>query len=392
MKAQEFFAELEKLGGKVDERRLIAQCKLASRFFHARFEDANDPLYDSDSLVEDDTYLYVSFRALSATQFYWNGMFLDFSKEGVLKKAYRLLKGQTVYSNHDTRVENWVGVVASSKYDESVIPGINARLKLTKEFNQKIIAGIKEGAIHSASVDVVFNFEKSHPDLDDFWFLQGEEVDGQIVRVIATNIISFGELSLVWQGADSLAKRIDIQASAQGTMPDTKGGKFMKVQKQWIAQLGVDTSRYGDGDTVELSESALKDICKEAEAILHKANEKADRLEGLFKLLEIEPDESAVTLAKKDIEVARKVVEDIRNEALKFAKLSEGDALPDPIKDAIEHAGYEQASQLRDAYRAKAEKIFPLTCPHCGSIVQRARASRADGEMPNINPDEFKIQ
>lgn len=392
MKQEEFFAELEKYGGKVDEKRLIARCKLASRFFHVRFEDTNDPLFDSDSLVEDENYLYVSFRALSATQFFWNGMMLDFSKEGVLKKAYRLLKGQTVYSNHDTRVENWLGVVVSSKYDESIIPGINARLKLTKEFNQKIIAGIKEGAIHSASVDVVFQYEKSHPDLDDFWFLQGEEVNGQIVRVIATNIISFGELSLVWQGADNLAKRIDIQASAQGTRPDYKGGERMKIQKQWLAKLGVNASRFGDSETVDISDVQFKDICNEIDVKFCELNEEVLKLKGLFKLLGVDPDENNVTLVKRDMEVAKKVIEDMRNEALKFAKLIEGEKLPDPIKETILNAGYEQALQLRDAYRAKAEKVFPLTCPKCGSVVQRAQAIRCDDINPGINPDEYIIR
>jgi len=391
---EQFFAELERHGGRIDEKRMIVQCKLASRFFHARFDDTDDPLYDGDSLTEDDTYLYVSFRALSATQFPWRGMMLDFSKEGVLKKGYRLLKGQTVYSNHDTRVENWLGVVAQSKYDESVIPGINARLKLTKEFNQKVIAGIKEGAIHSASCDVVFQYEKSHPNLDDFWYLQGEEVDGQVVRVIATNIISFGELSLVWQGADSLAKRVDIQAIAGGKTPGKRneGDETMKITRQWISNIGLEAANYGNGETIELGDAQVNVLLQDITRRVTSLSDEVKKLHGLFTSLGVEPDDATVAQLKKDVELSGHIVEDVRNEALKFAQLIEGESLPDAIKNTILLADYNQALQLRDAYRIKAEKLYPYTCPSCGSTMQRASAVIGGEADTTLNPEEYTIK
>ncbi len=57
---------------------------------------------------------------------------------------------------------------------------------------------------------MLFEFDFSHPDLVEqgrFWQLLGEEVEGQIVRLIVTVILGFWEISLVFQGAQEENKQ-----------------------------------------------------------------------------------------------------------------------------------------------------------------------------------------
>ena len=69
-------------------------------------------------------------------------------------------------------------------------------------------------AIHSASVTVLFEFDFSHPDLVEegrFWQLLGEEVEGEIVRLIVTTILGYWEISLVFQGAQEENKQLPAE-------------------------------------------------------------------------------------------------------------------------------------------------------------------------------------
>src|SRR5690606_29131701 len=94
------------------------------------------------------------------------------------------------------------------------VPGINATYKIDALMNPRIARGLlmKPPAIHSTSMTVLFKFEYSHPDIATenrwrFFDLLGEEVDGEIVRLVVTEILEYWEASLVFQGADRLAKQ-----------------------------------------------------------------------------------------------------------------------------------------------------------------------------------------
>ncbi len=176
-KLKQRLSELEELGLKIDLSRATFSYRMKANLDCIKYEKSSGKL----SLDEDEKFLYAPFRALSANPLA-GGMF-DFSKPGVLEKSYKMLKGQTVYPNHSLDVLKWVGVVCKSWWDKdsTEIPqGINCTLKIDKKWNEKLIDGIKTGAIHSVSVTVFSRFEKSHPELgSDFWFRIGEKVYGR---------------------------------------------------------------------------------------------------------------------------------------------------------------------------------------------------------------------
>ncbi|MEO6392522.1 MAG: hypothetical protein ABIP75_11765 [Pyrinomonadaceae bacterium] len=191
----------------------------------ARFGVADgEPTWGSsvDITPNDADYIYPLFRALSATTI--EGYWIDYSRPGVLQDSTPLLARQTVYADHHFwNVERWLGVVNEAMWDDAGehsegIPGINVELKIDAYLNPRIARGLlmQPPAIHSASVTVLFEYEYSHPDLIEdgrFWDLLGEEVEGSIVRLIATKILGYWELSLVFQGADRSAKQLPQTAA-----------------------------------------------------------------------------------------------------------------------------------------------------------------------------------
>lgn len=174
-----------------------------------------------DYTPSDDDFIKPVYRMLSevVVNKQWNPV--DFSQGGVLKNSMALLKGQTVNTNHATDVENAIGAVVDTFWQNSYtadglkIPaGINAVLKIDAKANPKIARGIlmDPPSIHSNSVNVRFAWEKSHPNEDDNWFwrnLGKIGPDNKLVRRVVVYINSYGETSLVSHGADPYAQKID---------------------------------------------------------------------------------------------------------------------------------------------------------------------------------------
>jgi hypothetical protein len=174
------------------------QARLAER------EDGQISAADFEPKPED--FIRAEFRALS--KIILPMRFFDFTKGNVLKNATKLLQGVTFYPDHRAQVENWLGIVEKTWWDEEGSPqGINAAVKIDAFANPKITRGILAGALGRVSTTIWFLWEKSH-DLDDREFINllGSDLDGEIVRFIVNKITGFGEFSLVWYGADPHAK------------------------------------------------------------------------------------------------------------------------------------------------------------------------------------------
>lgn len=153
-------------------------------------------------------YLNLLVRALSKTTV---NQHIDFSKGNVLKKSMPLLKGVTVFPDHSRNVENYLGSVTKVSWDESQQPpGIDATLQIDALANPKITRGLlnEPPALKRVSVNLKLDWVKSHPDMDHWAFIDslGKDVDGSIVRFIATEIKYYGEISLVFFGSDPNAK------------------------------------------------------------------------------------------------------------------------------------------------------------------------------------------
>lgn len=174
---------------------------------------------------QEDFFLF-PFRHLSAT-IVGGGTYkaTDFSKDGVLKKAYGLLRGRPAYLNHIQLVGKSVGVVGDTEWVNSyknakgdLIPGgIDGPFVIDGILHPELVRELSSpvSPIDSCSVTVVFEWEASHEfenDNDFYWHL-GEMIDDgdgepQMVRRIVTKVIAFEESSLVWMGADPYAKML----------------------------------------------------------------------------------------------------------------------------------------------------------------------------------------
>lgn len=337
---------------------------------------SGDAAQSIDQVIpKDSDFIYPLFRALSAAII--PGYWVDFSKEGVLKKAVPLFMGQTVYKNHGEPtgywgrqfdVEKWLGSVSQAEWDAKGeklggVPGVNVEMKIDAISNPRIARGLlmKPPAIHSCSETVLFDYDYSHKELveqERFWRMLGEEVDGEIVRFIVTEIVSLQELSLVFQGADQIAKQIPEDTDEDEYSEQRKG-------KQFAAPPARVTDRQKE-HTVKLTAEQKKKLGLDA----HEGEEIGD----------------AIVLTAVDALAARAISADTivaasRAEVLRLATLAEGigegDArkLEPAIAGLIEKADPSQLAGLETMYRAKAEAQFDRTCQKCGSKQVAARSS-----------------
>lgn len=366
--------------------RIIPDANLGERikgsasllFDFAKNQSKNDNFnYETigDVLPQDGDYISVAFRALSKRVL--PGHWLDFTQGDVLKNSVQMLLGATVYPNHDLfDINNALGVVTDVEWDEDGaaaggVPGINAKYKIDALMNPRIarLLMMKPPAIHSTSMTVLFDFEFSHPDLVEqnrFWDLLGEEVEGSIVRLVITEILEYWEASLVFQGADRLAKQYeDQEAGVSGqlsvgsgqleeesveaaeaevllTPPNSNEEKTMKLTKEQKESLGIEF----DGEDVPEAE-----ILKAAESMAAKVEEVSAQVPA--DLAELQAQAAA---GKTYIELQR-------TEVTRLARLAELGAetggLAPVIADDIAAASFDRLVQLEQHYEKKVADRFP---------------------------------
>ena len=309
---------------------------------------------EADGELSKEEYLSKPFRILSAAVTPYR--FFDFSKENVLKTATPLFDGLTVYANHNADVNAWKGFTKSTTWDEkNDPPGINALMVIDRTVDARLARGVETGALKSASVTVWFEFERSHPELKYFFDHLGEEVDGEIVRFVVTEIIRAAEVSIVWEGEDPYAKALSASLTASGEdkqieTTQQKGGS-VAFTKAFLSFLGFGTD--------EVAES-------EVEA---KVTEKIEALE------------TKVTELKPDAEVGKKHLEKTRERAATLYKTLKGDgANQSYIDNVILKADLETAEALVEEYQGGVEEAVPLSCPKCGEKLSR-RSSQAEGKQ-----------
>jgi hypothetical protein len=329
-------------------------------------------------LPKPEDYYYKDYRAISATLAPCYG--LDFSKPGVLEAAVPMLKGQTVYKDHwFYSVDGWVGVVSETAWDAKGdqvgggIAGINAKLKLDSKKDPMLIRGVamEPPAIHSCSVTVLFEFEFSHPDLVEqgrFWQLLGEEVDGQVVRLIVTLILGFWELSLVFQGAQEENKQVPALPSIPGDVEiDDDEAELGQRDRR---RMGASPQANSEGrTTVKLTaeQKAKLGISVEGEEVEDRLVLSA--VDGL-----------AARAAAGDTLTAARRAECLRVATLAECGNEEGAQLDPTLAKLINGAQGDDLEGLVTLYTKKAAAHFTATCQKCGTTGLQARSSFENAE------------
>lgn len=357
----------EKLVERLKDPGLVSQWSQQSKNDNFDFSKIDDVM------PRDGDYIQVNFRALSKTLV--PGHWIDWTKDNVLEESTQLLAGATVYANHDFwDINGWLGAVSGVEWDAAGkntggVPGINAQYKIDALMNPRIARGLMmtPPAIHSTSMTVLFEFEYSHPDMaaEDRWkFFKnlGEEIDGEIVRLIVTKINEYWEASLVFQGADRLAKmqpaddeeeydsfsadgkviknlRSEISdTAAEIPPPNSNEEKTMKLTNEQKRSLGIEF----DGEDVPEAE-----LLKAAESLAAKA---ANVPENLTEL-------------NAHAEAGRKFTELQRTKVMSQAKLAELGAdegeLDEVIVSQINAADFDTLVKLESFYDKKVAQRFP---------------------------------
>jgi hypothetical protein len=339
---------------------------------------ARGPKFETidDVKPKETDYVFPLFRALSQTLI--TGHWIDFTKPGVLEESVPLLQGQTVFKNHDYEdVEKWLGVVNQAVWDPKgegagEVPGINVELKIDWKVNPIIARGLlmTPPAIHSVSVTVLTEWEYSHPQMAaeskwKFYENLGEEIDGEIVRFIVTKIVGYWEISLVFQGADLLAKNAGVaEESRQEFRPAAIPPSLSSTATTTTTAALPATDKTKETLTVKLTAAQKKALGLEA----IEGEEVAEHLvlASLDKLAQAAANGEALMAAA-------------REDCLRFAVLAElGTAegnLPNALTTLINGASGETLTELSEMYRKKAEARFTATCQSCGSTNIDSRSS-----------------
>jgi hypothetical protein len=385
-----------------------------------------------DFTPKDEEFIEPSYRLLSEVivSKYWP---TDFSQNGVLKKAMNMLIGQTVNCDHETSVGNAIGSIKSVAWqpaykDETTgltIPaGINGILKIDAKSNPRIARGIMMDppSIHSNSVTVRFEWEKSHKDYGDERFFNSlgtYDAKGELVRRVVTNIISFAETSLVSHGADPFAKQLDkkgkiihsknaTQTYSFSEMTESKNYYFADFKRLSDREVNEDTLHntmayinenepsknnnnkkesdmdlleqlFGEGmltladgqeKTKEAAIEMIQGLVSSKTSLTQQVTDLTEKLrlaeenqnpEEVTRLNQlIEADKPFVTVGKASIESLRDTT------VADYTKLM-GDKVDDNMLSVIQEANFDTLKTLSQNYTTQLNDKFPLACKECGS-------------------------
>ncbi len=317
-------------------------------------------------------YVARPFRILSAAMTPYR--YFDFSRDGVLKAATPLFEGLTLYANHNADVTRWKGKCLGPVWDDQNDPqGINCLLAVDKTIDPNLARGVETQALRSCSVTIWFEFEKSHPNLDYYWNRLGEEIDGEIVRLIVTKITNAGEVSIVWEGEDPYAKALSAESFSAADNPgapqnftSSEEEVTMKISQKMAALLLLTVGA---------------DIAPEALEVAV-----AGKIEAL---------QAEMAGLKADADLGKQLLSETRTQAETLYKAAKGEgALEYFVTGVIRTADLATARALCEEYENAVDKAAPLACPKCGEKFSRQSSQPESPDKLAVNgknPEDYKL-
>ena len=394
------------LGGTIHvvDNQEIVNKKLQRLAGKQSLDASGETLPETTTPVAED-FVDVEFRALSVGLLHDRPV--DFSDAAMLKRSTNLLLNQTIYKDHNTFVDNWVGKVTAVSWDEETKgfpPGINANLRLDSIKDPMAVRGVLQGALHSSSVTVSFQWKPSHEALMEngtFFEHLGETIDDELVRVVVTKIEKFWEISLVWQGADEYAKQIDEDGNPVGTsaslslktLTNTKEDTMNELLKILKELFGTDVTEENakellakavDAGKVELSEGFNKTVKELQESFTKERKDMSDKLTKVLEEVE--------TLKKEKEELAKQAkvgevyLSHLKDETERLYKLLKGKEASQLIIDTFKKSEVEVLKAFKETFEAEVKEKFPHKCASCGS----KNINRQSSITPDLEKDDVK--
>lgn len=492
---------LQRSGIQVGEPRRVPSGTRIEMF--GMFGDGNNAntfypgLDKADFMPKPEDMVDIPFRVLSATIVGANSWkATDFTDENILKASMPMQNNQPIFFDHEQSIPNWLGLtvnpywqVASSSMDGKPIPaGINATYRIDAKANPKIARGLVLGAIGSTSTTVKFDWKPSHifknsdgienPSM--FYDKIGtiDPTDGKMVRRIVTKIHAYHENSLVWLGADPMAKRLDDAGNI--VMPDFSSMHYSadkpllfsavdeKEKKAYTDEKKFTISYTIDNNIISLSKQTQNKVTLNKTLPMKKflqaflaafgtklslnitladdqleltADQETSLVAALAKLI-LTPPAETVTLQKKQIDflAALKLVNDKgelvafdlntatgefsiiaasevtrvyaeakkvttlqplatigkehldfkRAEAIRFYKITVGDAVDEAVVSLMEGADNKALDGLIKLHTKGATSKFTATCTKCNTSdhveMRSSMSAKVDDPTPAIRP------
>lgn len=216
------------LGGALSiphDKQTLKKSREVFGFLGADYRPTNFNPDVEQAIAKPEDFLPFFFRHISATIVGAGTWKATEFPEAVLKKARPLLEEKPAYVNHEAEVSNNIGLTGKAEFQEAFIDSKGERIpagliapiwidgKLHIDLCRKLSAYPKPH-LQSVSIGVIYEWEPSHTFTDssgqeDEWLFEGrigQQVDGKMVRRIATKILNIEETSLVFMGADPFAK------------------------------------------------------------------------------------------------------------------------------------------------------------------------------------------
>lgn len=351
---------------------------------------------DGTPILDDPELPYVIFKFRMLSKALIEDYALDFTKGNVLKDAIKLFSTK-IFKDHSTHVENSIGVTMNPVWTKSRgLEGIDGDYKIFRQFGESIISRLLTDPpiLDSTSVGIRFTYEKSHPGLEDFYYHLGEEIDGEIVRLIITKILSVPEVSIVYAGADPNAKRLQTNKyhKNDNTSSEDSGDENehqedeMKLKASLFKALGIALETFGlvqQGEDVEVTsekfEVILQSITKEnsqlKESLAHYAV-----LFGMEKFSAGFEHDKNVAKLKEMLDEPKQILEGYREDALKAYRLFM-DGKEDPVMvELIKGSDLKQAKAFCAQYGAKLDKKHPLRLDDNGNQTRGSSGLSGKGE------------
>ncbi|EKN89866.1 hypothetical protein LEP1GSC034_1012 [Leptospira interrogans str. 2003000735] len=321
---------------------------------------------------------------------------LDFTKDSVLKNATSLFATK-IYKDHETFVDNSIGAVINPTWsDEKDNEGVNGRFRFFKKFASSIIDRLETDPpiLDSCSVGIQFTFIKSHPNLENFYWHLGEEIQGSVVRLIITKIIAVSEVSIVCAGADPNAKKLSLnhfeETSSEPGEEKPQTEENMKLKAKQLLALGLSLESLGlvkQGEDVELSSEQFEVVLQKAGLEITKLKTSLNSYAGLTDQESFPvgfDHESNVAKLKELLDEPKKIIEHDRSEVLKAYRLFVSGKADKTIEEMIESADLKQLKALAHQYGIKLNQKFPARTDELGN---NTRASgNGGGELEDTEP------
>lgn len=381
-----------------------------------------------DLKPKDDEFIYPVFRLLSEVIVHksWNP--IDFAKNGVLRESLRMLVGQTINIDHETAIGNAVGAVQSTEWQESYLAkggvkvpaGINGRFKIDGKSNPRIARGIlmDPPSIHSNSVTVAFEWEKSHPNMPDNEFYSGlgkYGPDKELIRRVVTKVRDYRETSLVGAGADPFARIIkdgEILDPRKSSRAYNSASGF-KIQSNLFlfsykndvisnSQTEEDVETIPDPSNNNKPEIAMQKTIAILASLLGLTTEQLQASDDAASIslnqVVAELNNLRALKGTQEAELARlngliTPLQKFKNDQMKLAidEVKRLYVLTNPTGDnsvmmaAIDKYDFETAQASIKNLTALADEKFPVTCKDCGGHDVSRASSKVGSENPNEN-------